>query len=137
ATAASGRCRVHSATREAASAGSVKSRVSRPSGARASRVLGFSEAQTRSTPSVCAASTKSSVRYVRVGRSKRRRACPPGVLTASRSGFAGGVVGVRPLRGGGCVEHLDDLGNLFLDEALEFGLECDVFSAAPPVDAAP
>src|SRR5262245_40778749 len=135
-TAASGRCLVHSTTRWAASVGSLKSRVSRPSGASASSVLGFSEAQTRSTPSVCAASTKSSVRYVRVGRSKRRRACPPGVLTASRSGFAGGVVGVRSLRVIGRVEHLDDLGNLFLDEALDSGLECDVCRATPLAAAA-
>jgi hypothetical protein len=51
----------------------VKSSVSRWSGRAVSSVLGFSEAQTRSTPSVRAASMKSFVRYVRVGRRSRRR----------------------------------------------------------------
>src|SRR5206468_185207 len=89
-------------------------------------VLGFSEAQTRSTPSVCAASTKSSVRYVRVGRSSSSRALPP----TEDSGLAGGVVGVRPLRVVGRVEHLGDLRKLFLDEALDARLERDVRGAA-------
>src|SRR5438876_4456053 len=121
-TAASGRSALHSATRAAASRISLKSRVRRLSGASASSVLGFSEAQTRSTPSVCAASTKSSVRYVRVGRSSSSRALPP----TEDSGLAGGVVGVRALRVVGRVEHLGHLGKLFLDQALDTGLQRDV-----------
>src|SRR5437870_5225225 len=105
---------------------------SAPRGASASSVLGFSEAQTRSTPSVCAASTKSSVRYVRVGRSSSSRALPP----TEDSGLAGGVVGVRPLRVVGRVEHLGDLRKLFLDEALDARLERDVRGAAALAAAA-
>src|SRR5881296_2183528 len=131
-TAASGRSALHSATRAAASRISLKSSVRRLSGASASSVLGFSEAQTRSTPSVCAASTKSSVRYVRVGRSSSSRALPP----TEDSGLAGGVVGVRPLRVVGRVEHLGDLRKLFLDEALDARLERDVRGAAALAAAA-
>src|SRR5262249_5758343 len=131
-TAASGRALVHDATRAAASPGSPKSSVRRLSGASASIVLGFSEAQTRSTPSVRAASMKSSVRYVRVGRSNSRRALPP----RAASGLAGGVVGVRPLRVIGRIEHLDDFRDLFLDQALDAGLEGDVRRAAALAPAA-
>src|SRR6266850_1970277 len=125
-TAASGRSALHAATEVAAPTGSAKSTVRRLSGASASSVLGFSEAQTRSTPSVRAASTKSSVRYVRVGRSSSSRALPP----TESSGLAGGVVGIRALRVVGRVEHLGDFGKLFLDEALDPRLERDVRGAA-------
>src|SRR2546430_4482923 len=131
-TAASGRTALHSAARAAASAASTKSRVSRLSGASASSVLGFSEAHTRSTPSVCAASMKSSVRYVRVGRSSSSRALPP----TAGSGLAGGVGGVGALRVIGRVEHLADLGKLFFDQALDARLERDVRRAAALAAAA-
>src|SRR5207244_10972648 len=132
ATPASGRPALHSTTRAAASAASAKSRVSRLSGASASSVLGFSEAQTRSRRSVGAASMKSSVRDVRVGRSSSSRALPP----TAGSGLAGGVVGVRALRMIGRVEHLADLGELFLDQALDARLERDVRRAAALAAAA-
>src|SRR2546425_10010054 len=131
-TAASGRSALHAATAVAAPTGSAKSTVRRLSGASASSVLGFSEAQTRSTPSVRAASTKSSVRYVRVGRRSSSRALPP----TEDSGLAGGVVGVRALRVVGRVEHLGHFGKLFLDEALDARLERDVRGAAALAAAA-
>src|SRR5438132_323008 len=61
-TASIGRRPAKRATVSAAPAGSAKSRVSRLSGARSSSVLGRSEAQIRSTPSLVAASTNACVR---------------------------------------------------------------------------
>src|SRR6267378_2376471 len=79
-----------------------------------------------------AAPTKSSVRYVRVGRSSSSRVLPP----TEDSGLAGGVVGVRALRVVGRVEHLGDLRKLFLDEALDARLERDVRGTAALAAAA-
>src|SRR5713226_2131159 len=121
-TASSGRRRLQSAAWRAAESGSAKSSVSSESGARSSSVLGRSDAQTRSTPRPGAAATKASVRYVRVGRRRRSR--------ARGLRFPGRVVRVVPGRVVGGVEHLGDLGNLFLDEALDPGLERDVGRAA-------
>jgi hypothetical protein len=76
-TAASGRVALHRATVAAAPSASAKSSVISVSGVSDSSVLGRSEAQTRSTPSVRAASMKASVRYVRVGSRRRSRSIPP------------------------------------------------------------
>src|SRR5207247_2595841 len=78
------------------------------------------------------AAATASVRYGRVGRSSSSRALPP----TEDSGLAGGVVGVRPLRVVGRVEHLGDLRKLFLDEALDARLERDVRGAAALAAAA-
>src|SRR5438093_11664920 len=126
-TASIGRRPAKRATVYAAPAGSAKSRVIRFPGALASRVLGRSEAQTRSTPSLVAASTNACVRYVVVGRSKRSRAIAFGLASpaegpAAGLGFARRVVGVRARGVVGRVQDLDDLGKLFLDEPLDAGL---------------
>src|SRR3990170_4808203 len=135
-TASIGRPAAKRATCAAAPSGSRKSSVSRWSGTCASNVLGCSDAHTRSTPRPVAASTNAWVRYVVVGRSSSSRAdglgtWRPADRTAGRLGFARGVVGVGAGRVVRRVEDLVHLGQLFLDEALDAGLQRDVGRAAP------
>src|SRR2546427_5311590 len=140
-TASIGRRRAKRARVSAAPSGSAKSTVIRWSGARSSRVLGRSEAQTRSTPSLVAASTKACVRYVVVGRSNRSRAMEFGMASpadgrARGLGFARRVVGIGAGGVVGRVQDLDDLGELILDEPLDARLQSDVGGAAPLTAAA-
>src|SRR4029453_10239767 len=84
-----------------------------------------------STPSVRAASRKSSVRYVVVGRSRSSRSMAmPCRAKGTRLRLAGLVVGVAA---GGVVRRVEDLGHLgelFLDKALDPRLQRDVRRAA-------
>src|SRR5262249_20620286 len=130
-TASSGRRRANVAIVSALAPGSAKSSVTRESGARGSNVLGRSEAHTSSTPSLPAAATKASVRYVVVGRrSSRRPADGDTDVTPSRRGvglcFAGGVVGVRSGGVIGRVEDFGDFRDLFLAQPLDALLQRDV-----------
>src|SRR5262245_19486516 len=128
-TASIGRRRAKSATVAAHACGSAKSSVSSESGESASNVLGRSESQTSPTPSLPAASTNASVRYVVVGRRSSNRPDDTGVsLPRRRAGlcFAGSVVGVASGRVVGGVENFGDFGNLFLDQPLDALLQRDV-----------
>src|SRR5262245_17788088 len=150
-TASSGRRRANSSTFRAALSGFAKSRVIRPSGNSASNVLGRSEATTRSSPSLPAAATKSSVRYVVVGISRSRRGMgraspsagprPQAVAGVRRdpredSALGGRVVGIRARPVVGDVEDLGDLRDLLEDHPLDPGLERDVGGAAALAAAA-
>src|SRR5262249_28325967 len=123
-TASSGRRCAKRAIVSALPAGSVKSRGGRGAGGRASEGLRPSRGQTSSTPSLVAASTKASVRYVVVGSSSNKRPADDDTDVSSprRSaglGFARRVVGVAAGRVVGRVENFRDLGDLFLDQPLD------------------
>ena len=115
--------------------GSPKSRVTSESGVSDSSVLGRSEAQTSSTPSLVAASMNASVRYVVVGRRSSNRLAEVGtdLLPARPRGTKLCRACSRVLAGGvvGRVQDLGDLGDLFLDQPLDPGLQRDVRSSAP------
>src|SRR5262245_52725858 len=140
-TASIGRRAANRAIVSALASGSPKSSVTSESGASASKALGRSEAQTSSTPSLAAASTNASVRYVVVGRSSSNRFADDGTTSAPHVGawelrFAGRVVGVAP-RGVVCrVQDFGDFGDLFLDQPLDSLLQRDVRGAAALAAAA-
>src|SRR5439155_2362234 len=140
-TASIGRRAAKRAIVSALPSGSAKSSVTSASGARCSSVLARSEAHTSSTPSLAAASTNASVRYVVVGRRSSNRA-PDARTGVSRPRgawalrFARRVVGVAPGGVIGRVEDFGDLGDLFLDQSLDPLLQRDVRGAAALAAAA-
>src|SRR5207245_11606781 len=93
-----------------------------------------------STPSLVAASTKASVRYVVVGRRSSNRLAGGTGVSPPRRGvglrFARRVVGVLTGAVVGRVEDLSDFGDLFLDQPLDAVLQLDVRSAAALAAAA-
>src|SRR2546425_5429624 len=140
-TASIGRRRANRAIVSALAPGSLKSRVTSDSGTSSCRVLGRSEAHTRSTPSFDAASTKASVRYVVVGRrsSNRLGEVGTGVSGPAAGGalsFARRVVGVGAGGVVGRIQDLGDLGDLLFDQPLDPRLQRDVRRAAALATAA-